>query len=749
MLKFQKSLLATALCAVVLTGCSGDDGAQGPAGPAGAQGEAGVQGAQGETGTQGAQGETGAQGEQGEAGAQGEQGETGAQGEQGQAGLNSLVVQTTLATDDQNCALGGVQIDSGVDDNGNGTLEAGEVDSTSFVCQTQSKAMDLTILHMNDHHSHIEADDFDFSVSELGLTTTNEAGEAIAEVEVKFGGFPMLKSLFDDLEAQHENVIKLHAGDAITGTLYYSLFNGEADAAVMNEICFDAFALGNHEFDDGDAGLARFLNFLRAGTCDTPVLAANVAPGEGSAIEQGYIQPYTIIKRSGQQIGVVGIDIAGKTKNSSSPDETTQFLDEIKTAQSTINTLTEMGVDKIILLTHYGLSNDIALASAVSGVDVIIGGDSHTLLGNQETFARFGFNPIGPYPAQRMVDGNTVPVTDADGNMVCVAQAWEYAKLMGKLEVSFDDNGVVTSCGGHPYMPVTTEYTYEFNDNENRTLTGGDAVLVTNALTSMSEVAVTTPDPVVTSLISGFEAQVEVLEQTVIGTVAEDLCLERFPGQGRSTICDRSVTYNRGSDISNIVAKAFMTVTPTADIGLQNGGGVRVDVATGDFTIASAFTLLPFSNTLVTFDMTGEQIVAVLEEALANTIDNQGSSGSYPYASGLRFDVDASAAFGSRISNVEVNSRIAGDWTAIDMTATYKVVTNDFIGGGRDGYTTLGTLTSENTFTEYAQGFIDYVQQLTAAGESVSKLPEAEYSTKSYINRAGCNHATDATCEGY
>ena len=606
-----------------------------------------------------------------------------------------------------------------------------------------NKPLDLTILHMNDHHSHIPAEDFAYDVSGLPLTETLESGGPIAEVEVTYGGYPMMVSLFDTLAGQNEHVIKLHAGDAITGTLYYSLFNGAADAAVMNQICFDAFALGNHEFDDGDAGLARFLDALNATACETPALAANVVPGATSAIAEGYIQPYTIVERDGQEIGIIGIDIAGKTQNSSNPDAGTTFLDETTTSQQFIDELSAAGVNKIVLLTHYGYDNDLVLASNLNGVDVIVGGDSHTLLGDS-TFSDFGFNPVGDYPTVTQ---------DAGGNNVCIVQAWEYAHIMGKLDVSFDADGNVTACAGQPYMPISDSFAYQYSDTENRVLGSTDQFTVTQALTAETEIVVTQADATTRLLIEGFDEQVSVLEQTVIGTAGEDLCLERFPGQGRSTICDVSATYTQGSDISNIVAKAFMTVTPTADIAIQNGGGVRVDIAAGDITIADVFTLLPFSNTLVTLDMTGQQIVDVLEEALANPLDNDGSSGSYPYASGLRFDVDASAAAGSRVSNVEINPRVAGAWAAIDLAATYTVVTNDFIASGRDGYTTFGDVFNAgnvvDTFTEYAQGFIDYVEGVAAASMTIDTLPAAEYSTQTYIGRDGCNHSTQADCVGY
>ena len=603
-----------------------------------------------------------------------------------------------------------------------------------------AQPMSLTVLHMNDHHSHIDADDFDWDASSLDFERKKEDGSAIDEVTISYGGFPMLVSVFDTLSQQHDNVLKLHAGDAITGTLFYTLFKGQADADVMNQVCFDAFALGNHEFDDGDAGLAQFLDALNSSSCNTPALAANVVPGDNSPIKSGYLQPYTIKSFGGQRVGIIGIDIAGKTKNSSNPDDDTQFLDETTTAQAMIDELSGMGVNKIILMTHYQYANDLILARNLSGVDIIVGGDSHTLLGD-ETFSQLGFNPTAEYPTKTQ---------DKDGNPVCVVQAWEYSHLLGKLNIDFDAQGVVTNCSGHPVMPISNMYTFEDSTEERVSLASADAFRVTQALTAHPEIVVAQPDPATSQLIATYSEQVDVLTQTIIGSSAETLCLERFPGQGRSTLCEGAASYSNGSDISNIVAKAFLMVTPTADIAIQNGGGVRVDVAAGDYTIADAYTLLPFSNTLVTLEMTGAQIKAVLEDALDYGLNPEGSSGAYPYASGLRYAVDASQAKGARVSNIEVNARLTGDWIAIDSAATYTVVTNNFIASGRDGYTTFGEVFDAgnfvDTYTEYAQGFIDYVEALTEQGAMLQKLPAAEYSTQSYIDSAGCDHASSLDC---
>jgi 5'-nucleotidase len=577
-------------------------------------------------------------------------------------------------------------------------------------------SLDLTILHINDHHSHLDPDSADLVLG----------GE---ETRVSIGGFPNVVAKMNELtDAADGWVAKVHAGDAITGTLFYSLFNGEADAAMMNQACFDVFALGNHEFDDSDQGLADFLGFLGDDPCGTSVIAANVVPQVGTPLEpvegQSLIQPYEVIDYGGQLVGFVGIDIANKTQNSSSPLETTQFLDEVETAQAQIDELAGLGVNKIVLVTHIQLANDLNLASMVTGVDVIVGGDSHSLLGD---FEDLGLNPVDTYP---------VNTTDAAGNPVCIVQAWQYSAIVGELNVSWDGSGNVTSCDGTPHLLLNDTFERELVEDEGRVELEGDlrdAVLAD--IDAIAELSIVTPDAATQEILDGFSGQVDELTLQVIGTVTEDLCLERIPGQGRSNICDVEDTAVNGGDIQQLVAEAFRSRSFTSDIAIQNAGGVRIDIPAGDLTIADAYTLLPFANTIVEMDMTGAEIKQVLEEAVTFALDPEGSTGAYPYAAGLRWDMDLTAAEGSRLSNLEFKARDSEVWVPFDLEADYVVATNDFISGGRDGYLTFGTVSDDgrvtDTFLDYAKTFIDYVE-MDAEG-TIGKLPVDEYSTQSFV----------------
>lgn len=579
----------------------------------------------------------------------------------------------------------------------------------------------LKILHMNDSHSHLNPDSGDLDLA--GIDT-----------RVSQGGFPNAVAKADELVAATDgNVVKIHAGDAVTGTLFYSLFKGEAEAAQMNELCFDLFELGNHEFDNGDQGAADLIgNLADSATCETEVLAANVVPAVGTPLNPAgtpLFKPFTVKQYGDQMVGFVGLDIAGKTRNSSSPLETTNFLDEVTTAQTFIDQLTGDGVDKIVLVTHTQLANDITYASMLTGVDVIVGGDSHTLLGN---FAPIGLNTMGRYPYR---------TSDAVGSPVCIVHAWQYSWVLGELNVNFDADGVVTSCDGTPHLLLNDTFQRRPDpDSDREELTGAARQGVLDFIAATPELSIVTPDADAQAILDTFSGQVAVLEQEVVGSAAADLCLERIPGQGRSQICDVSATAQMGGDIQQIVTDAFRVRAFESDFALQNAGGVRIDIPAGEISIADAFELLPFANTIVNLEMTGTEINAVLEEAIAFALNPDGSTGAYPYASGLRWDADMNAAEGSRVTNLQMRPSGTMTWVPLVLGDTYTVATNSFIASGQDGYVTFGTVSDDgrvvDTLLDYAQSFIDYLEQ-DVAGGVLNKPPAGDYSTQNFTPLAG------------
>jgi 5'-nucleotidase / UDP-sugar diphosphatase len=147
---------------------------------------------------------------------------------------------------------------------------------------------------------------------------------------------------------------------------------------------------------------------------------------------------------------------------------------------------------------------------------------------------------------------------------------------------------------------------------------------------------------------------------------------------------------------------------PRPTFAIQNSGGCRESIPAGDITYGLLFKILPFANTLVKFNMTGAQIKSVLEDSVNFFLNETiGGTGSYPYAAGLRWAVNYTAPFGSRFSEIEVNRRLDERWTPLDAEETYTVVTNSFVGEGRDGYFSRLEPTVQAT---YVDTFVEYVR---------------------------------------
>lgn len=594
-------------------------------------------------------------------------------------------------------------------------------------------AYELSIAHINDHHSNMRP----FSA------TLMIDGEPI---RVSLGGFARLATAFGELEQSEPNLLKIHAGDAITGTPYYKFFKGQSDARAMNVICFDALAIGNHEFDAGDQGLRAFLDELRAAPeCDTAVLSANVHPAAGTPLAvapdgEPYLAPYAIKEVGGVKIGLVGITVAGKTQNASRPLASTEFEDEAKAAQRAIDELKRQGVHHVVLVTHVGFDDDLHLAAQLSGVDAIVGGDSHTLVGD---FSEVGLSGKSSYP--------TV-VRDKDGRLVCVGQAWEYAKAIGLMKVTFDDAGNVISCGGQASIVLgqsmqrkgTDGKWVDMNEDEIRTLVA--------KLQNPGLIKRLAPDADVLAALAPFEEQYDAQTNKQIGILSKDqsLCLTRVPGSANrgTAVCADVSEQARGADVAQVVAESFRLAPEhgPADIGIVNAGGVRIPIETNGsqdliLTYGTAFTLQPFPNELYITHLTGQQIWDTLEEAVSNWKDEGNSDGSHPYASGLRWALDLTKPKGQRFGNLERKDHANGQWQPLDLQATYSVVLADYLTQGFEGFKTPGNfcktaspgqcMTAGGTFAD--ESFIQYVTERQAQGLPLARPACSDYSHQKVI----------------
>ena len=270
----------------------------------------------------------------------------------------------------------------------------------------------LHILHTNDFHSRIEpVNAFDSTCN----AEQREAGEC-------FGGVARLATAVAEARAalDGQNVLLVDAGDQYQGSLMYTTYKGDAEIEFMNAIGYDVMAVGNHEFDDGPAGLLKLLEGAAF-----PVISGNVDVSSEPVLA-GKLSNHVVLDVGGERVGIISV-LASDTPETSSPGPNVIFQPEADSLAADVAALEAEGVNKIIAVTHVGITADLELAAAVAGVDAIVGGHSHTLMGN-------GIEGAMAYPT--MV--GAVPVVTA----------YAYGKYLGQLSLTFDDAGNVTAATG-------------------------------------------------------------------------------------------------------------------------------------------------------------------------------------------------------------------------------------------------------------------------------------------------------------
>lgn len=241
-----------------------------------------------------------------------------------------------------------------------GTLAVSQL--PQFVQAKSSKEVKITILHSNDVHSRIEPFPMDGSRFQ-GL-----------------GGIARRSTLIKQIRQSERNVLLLDAGDMFQGTPYFNMFDGEVELSLMSQLKYDAGTFGNHEFDNGIAGILK--HFDKA---TFPFLTSNYDFSQTALA--GKTKDYVIFEKEGIKIGVFGlcIDVEGLVDKNNHAGM--RYLDPITVANKIVPTLKgKHKCDIVICLSHLGYSykedkvSDLRVAAATKDIDLIIGGHTHTYL---------------------------------------------------------------------------------------------------------------------------------------------------------------------------------------------------------------------------------------------------------------------------------------------------------------------------------------------------------------------------------
>ena len=495
----------------------------------------------------------------------------------------------------------------------------------------------LTILHTNDFHARFEPiSKYDGPCS----SEDNAAGEC-------FGGTARLVTAVTEARARSNNSVLLDGGDQFQGTLFYTYYKGAMAAEFMNQLGYDGMTVGNHEFDDGPEVLAGFMSAV-----DFPILMSN-ADVSGEPLLADTLMKSTVIERGGEKIGLIGLT-PQNTDELASPGDNITFTDPSDAVQGEVDKLTDMGVNKIIVMSHSGYAVDQEVAANTTGVDVIVGGHSNTLLSNTNDRAQ------GAYPT--MV-GDTA-----------IVQAYAYGKFLGELNVTFDDAGNITEAMGEP-------------------------IIIDGAVTE---------DAGAVARIAELAEPLEEIRNRVVAEASDAI-------EGNRDVC-RAMECSGG----NLVADAMLDRVADQGIvvAIANAGGIRASIDAGEVTMGEVFTVLPFQNTLSTFEVTGEVLVAALENGVSEVEDG---AGRFPQVAGMTFAFDAAAEAGSRVSDVMIGGE------AVDLAATYGVVSNNYVRNGGDGYKMFRD--AANAY-DFGPDLADVVAEFMAAGGAYTPYTDGRIMAK-------------------
>ena len=468
----------------------------------------------------------------------------------------------------------------------------------------------LTILHTNDHH---------------GRFWTNADGEY---------GLAARKTLIDRLRAEVATAgghsLLLDGGDVNTGVPESDLQDAEPDFKGMNQLGYDAMAVGNHEFDKPPAVLAK-----QRGWISFPMLAANIYR-DG----QRLFEPYRIFERGGYRIAVLGLT-TDDTHKMVLPEnlkgieirqpiaEAARLLPELRAKADMVIAATHMG--------HYPDANrgvnapgDVEMARATRGLDLVVGGHSQNpvcmLAENQRNNAYVPGTPCAP---------------DRQ-NGTWIVQAHEWGKYVGRADFVIDA-GQVTLVA-YQLIPV----------NLKQRLADGKKVAYTEPIAE---------DPGLKAFLQPFQAVGQTRLAVPVG--AADGVLDG----------DRERVRKQPTNLGTLIARAMMDKTG-ADLALLNSGGVRDSLPAGPITYRDVLKVQPFANTVAVVTLSGTELLDYLRAAARMTP----GSGAFPQTAGVQLRIDGTAL---------VEAGIGGK--PIAAAQRYRLAITNFTATGGDGYPKLNS----------------------------------------------------------
>ncbi|XP_043482666.1 protein 5NUC-like [Leptopilina heterotoma] len=518
---------------------------------------------------------------------------------------------------------------------------------------------ELRILHSNDMHARFE------ETSELSSICTakqSKAGKC-------FGGFARIATLIRQARKSSDNTLFLNAGDTYQGTILFTVHKWKIVSKFLNILNPDAISLGNHEFDNGVAGLVDFIN-----NATYPIVTSNLDLSQEPTLQKSKLLNSTILEVKGKKIGVIGY-LTPDTKNIAMTDNVI-FRDEIESIREEVKRLKEQNINIFIALGHSGFDMDKKIAEEIDDIDLVIGGHTNTFLySGKEPSSE---TPDGLYPTE---------IIQKNGRKVYVVQAYAYTKYLGNLTIKFDKDGEIKSILGNP-------------------------ILVDSKIEQAKDV--------LDELDKNWLPAVEGMKKEVVGRTKVLLdgdfkvCRRKECSMG-NFIADAMIDYN---------SKQFAHKDGWSDtaIALFNSGSIRSSITRDNedkITRADVLQVLPFGNMLMKSSMTGSDILEVLEfsvrDLTPNPNDTSNLNGGFLQFSGIQVIYDLSKEKGSRVVSAKIRCASCNvpSFGNLVKNNTYNVLVNDFLMSGGDNYAMLKKLKANNEGVTINDVVVEYLKKET------------------------------------
>ena len=468
-----------------------------------------------------------------------------------------------------------------------------------------------------------------------------------------------------EMQQEYENVLLVDAGDAIQGAPIGSISQGAYITRIMNAVGYDAATIGNHEFDYGVTEL-----MVRAEELNCGYICANLYNTETGEL---LFEPYKILDAGDKRIAFVGA-VTPETPFGSTPiyfqNDKGEYIysfgesgDLYELLQNAVDSALNEGADYVILLAHLG-ETDVTegwsaqeVVQQLTGVDAVIDGHSHDVT-------------------------SSLIVKSKDGKDVTITQTGTKLANIGKMTITADGT-------------ISTELIDEVPAPEDYSGISEDSWLEPDGREGRFA------DEAVNMEMLKIESEYSVMLEEVIGHSDFDL-LAKDPETGLR------IVRSRETNLGDFCADAYRYVLG-ADVGIANGGGVRTDILAGDITYNDVLTVFPFGNMPALAEVTGQQILDVLESGAKNY---PGENGSFIQVSGIEYTIDESiessvrldehgeflGVFGEyRVKNVLINGE------PLDTEKIYTLAAhNYYLENGGDGYIFSGKckILKENMMTD-------------------------------------------------